>query len=103
MENGKDLFQIKKNFMALALFIVIMLIAIDVTLRLSPSALRPGAGGGYISAVGFHQKFADGSSFDTYTIFGNNGDVYQCWWDGKMWNQKKVTNYKGPTKVNQHE
>jgi hypothetical protein len=103
VENSKDLFQIKKNFMALAIFIVIILLIIDVVLRISPSALRPGGGGRQISAVGYHQQFADGGTFDTYTIFENNGVVYQCWWDGKTWNQKKVTNYKGPTKVEVHE
>jgi hypothetical protein len=95
MDNGKDLFNIKKNFIALALFILIILVAIDVVLRVSPGALKPDlAGSGRISAVGHHHQFKDGSSYYIYTIFESNGDVYQCWYDEKTWNQKKVANYK---------
>ncbi len=95
MENQKDLFGIKKNFLALALFILIILVAVDIVLRISPGTLKPERGGdSKISAVGHHHQFKDGSSYYIYTIFENNGDVYQCWWDEKVWNQKKVTNYK---------
>jgi len=99
MENGKDLFQIKKNFIAIALFILIVLVAVDVVLRFSPGTLRPGSSDGRISAVGHQIQFKNGSSYYIYTIFESNGDVYQCWYDEKTWNQKKVTNYKAPTRL----
>jgi hypothetical protein len=103
-ENGSsDLFQIRKNFMALALVIVAILLVIDIVVRVSPTALRPGTSGSAISAVGHHRQFADGTSYYIYTVFENNGDVYQCWWDEKQWNQKKVTNYRSPTREEAHE
>jgi hypothetical protein len=91
-----DALQIKRNFTALALFLLVVLVGIDVVLRLWPSAIKPVAAG-TIAAVGSVQQFSDGSSYYIYTVFENTGDVYQCWWDEKTWNQKKVTNYKGPT------
>ncbi len=94
MDSNKDLFQIKKNFTAIALFLLVTLVLIDIILRIQPSALRPGSAGGAISAVGHHHQFKDGSSYYIYTIFESNGEVYQCWWDEKTWNQKRVTNYK---------
>ena len=100
MQNdNKDPLNIKKNFTALAVFVVIVLLAVDVILRVKPALLKPDkyGRGHYISAVGHHREFDDGSSFYMYTIFESNGDVYQCWWDEEKWNQKKVTNYKGPT------
>ena len=95
MREEKDLFQIKKNFVAIALFILIVLVLMDVLLRVSPGMLKPGTPKNQISAVGHHRQFEDGSSYHIYTIFESNGDVYQCWWNEKTWNQKKVTNYKG--------
>ncbi|MBD3321959.1 MAG: hypothetical protein GF350_12755 [Chitinivibrionales bacterium] len=98
-ENGDPL-NIKKNFIALALLVVAILLIIDVILRVSPGVLRPDSeekAAQAISAVGHHHEFENGSSFYIYTIFESDGDVYQCWWDQKQWNQKKVTNYKGPT------
>jgi hypothetical protein len=99
MNHEDDSLNIKKNFTALAFFIVAVLLVIDVVLRVKPDALRPGGSqaAGYISAVGTHRQFENGSSYYIYTVFESNGDVYQCWWDEKRWNQKKVTNYKGPT------
>lgn len=98
MENGKDPLQIKKNFMALAVFILIVLALVDIVLRVYPPLLEPGTPGGQISAVGHHHQFKDGSSYYIYTVFESNGDVYQAWWDEKEWNQKKVANYKAPTR-----
>ncbi len=95
MDESKDLFQIKRNFTAIALFLLIVLVIVDVLLRISPGSLKPGAPRS-ISAVGHYETFADGSSYQTYTVFEDNGDVYQCWYDQKTWNQKKVTNYKLP-------
>lgn len=99
MQEQQDLFNIKKNFTALAIFVVIILLVIDITLRVKPSVLRPDVkdGKGQISAVGHLVQFPNGSSYFIYTIFESNGDVFQCWYDEKQWNQKKVTNYKGPT------
>jgi hypothetical protein len=101
MEQEPDSLNIKKNFLALALVIVAVLLVIDVVLRVNPAALRPDvrSGAGTISAVGHHREFDNGASYYIYTIFESNGDVYQCWWDETRWNQKKVTNYKGPTLV----
>jgi hypothetical protein len=97
MENEKDLFNIKKNFIALALFLVIILLLIDIVLRLAPGMLKPDFDNPRISAVGHHHQFKDGASYYIYTVFESTGDVYQCWWDEKRWNQKKVTNYRWPT------
>ena len=96
---SSDQLGIKKNFTAIALFVVAVLLIIDIVLRIKPEALRPGLTGsdGSISAVGHHYQFENGSSYYIYTIFESSGDAYQCWYDGKQWNQKKVTNYKGPT------
>ncbi len=102
-ETNNDLFQIRKNFMAIALFLVIALLLVDIVLRIKPSALRPGIHNGPISAVGHQRKLDNGTFYYIYTIFENNGDVYQCWWDEKSWNQKKVTNYKDPTRTSAHE
>lgn len=96
MDESKDLFGIKKNFTAIALFLLIALAAVDILLRVAPGAVKTGAPHS-ISAVGHFESFPDGGTYQTYTIFEDNGDVYQCWYDQKMWNQKKVTNYKLPT------
>ncbi|MFP4162447.1 MAG: hypothetical protein ACLFQB_00175 [Chitinispirillaceae bacterium] len=92
MENPKDQFQIKKNFLAISVFILIVLVLVDILLRLQPEVFSDGSAPR--AAVGHHHQFKDGSSYYIYTIFEENGDVYQCWWDEKTWRQKKVTNYK---------
>ena len=97
MSQNQDPLSIKKNFTGFAVFLIVILLAIDIVLRVSPGTLKPGAGSPYISAVGHHHRFDDGSSYYIYTIFESDGDVYQCWWDEKQWNQKKVTNYRGNT------
>lgn len=99
MENEpKDIFQISKNFAAIVLAILVVLVLIDIVLRFSPQMLAPGsAKPSAVTAVGHHHQFADGSSYYIYTVFENTGDVYQCWFDGTRWNQKRVTNYRGPT------
>jgi hypothetical protein len=97
MEDGKDIFQIKKNFTALALFLLVALVLIDVILHTDPLLLGSHSEPRALSAVENYHQFKDGSSYYIYTIFESNGDVYQCWWDEKTWNQKKVTNYRGPT------
>ncbi len=94
MQNSKDPFQIKSNFLALSVIILIVLVAVDIVLRLKPEALGVGSGRKAMAAVGHHHQFSDGSSYYIYTIFEDDGDVYQCWYDEKTWNQKKVTNYK---------
>lgn len=96
MNNGSDIFQIKKNFTALTIILLIILVFVDVLLRVSPGTLKP-VQRSSMTAVGHHYNFPDGSLYYIYTIFESNGDVYQCWWDEKTWNQKKVTNYKAPT------
>lgn len=93
--NEKDLFQIRKNLTAIAIFILIIVLIIDILVRYSPESIGlPPFKGNTLSAVGYHQQASDGSSWEIYTIFENNGNVYQCWNDGKSWNQKKVTNFK---------
>lgn len=96
-DSGNDIFRIKRNFTAIALFVLIVLVLIDVLLRFAPGSVKPVDRAGQISAVGHHHEFPDGSSYYIYTIFEADGDVYQCWWDEESWNQKKVTNYKSPT------
>jgi len=93
-----DPFNIKKNFMGFALFLAVILLIVDIVLRVKPEALKPDGENPYVSAVGHHHEFEDGSKYYIYTIFESDGDVYQCWWDEKQWNQKKVTNYRNPTK-----
>ncbi|MBD3393322.1 MAG: hypothetical protein GF418_14435 [Chitinivibrionales bacterium] len=97
MADEKDPLSLKKNFTAFALFLLVVLVAIDVVLRVAPGAIKPDVKKPCISAVGHHHEFDDGSSYYIYTIFESNGDVYQCWWNQEQWNQKKVTNYRGPT------
>ncbi len=97
MENSKDPFQLKKNLLALAVFILIILVAVDVLLRLQPGIVTGESAKEAISAVGHYHEFEDGTSYYIYTIFHSNGDVYRCWYDGDNWNQKVVTNYKGLT------
>lgn len=96
-ENNNDPLSLKKNFTAFALFLLVVLVTIDVVLRLAPGTIKPDAVKPAISAVGYHREFDDGTSYYIYTVFENDGDVYQCWWDGTQWNQKKVTNYLGAT------
>ena len=97
MGNERDPMGIKRNFTAFALFVVGILLLVDIAVRIAPALARPEAHAPGISAVGYHQTFDDGSSYYTYTIFENTGEVYQCWWDGTQWNQKRVTNYRNPT------
>jgi hypothetical protein len=97
MAETNDQLGIKRNFIALALFVLAILVLIDVVLRISPGLLLPGENDVTISAVGHHHEFADGSAYYIYTIFESDGDVYQCWWDEERWNQKKVTDYRGAT------
>jgi TRAP-type mannitol/chloroaromatic compound transport system substrate-binding protein len=97
MTEANDQLGLKRNFVGFAIFLVVVLLVTDVVLRVAPGSIRPGLDKPNISAVGYHQKFDDGSSYYIYTIFESNGDVYQCWWDQDQWNQKKVTNYRGPT------
>lgn len=96
MGDDSDPLKIKKNFIALAVFLLAVLVLIDVALRISPDLLRPNENDVRISAVGHHHEFEDGSAYYIYTIFESDGDVYQCWWDQERWNQKKVTNYRDP-------
>lgn len=97
MSNDNDPLSLKRNFTAFAVFLLVVLVLIDVLLRLAPGVLRPDGENPYISAVGHVHEFDNGSSYYIYTIFESDGDVYQCWWDEERWNQKKVTNYRGPT------
>ncbi len=97
MPNDQDQLGLKKNFVGIALFILVVLVLIDVLLRAAPWAIKPTGERPYISAVGHHHEFENGSSYYIYTIFESDGDVYQCWWNQDKWNQKKVTNYRGPT------
>lgn len=97
MDTSNDQFQIKKNFLAISVFILIVLVLVDILIRFQPALL--GQGSVPRAAVGHHHQFSDGSSYYIYTIFEENGDVYQCWWDEKTWKQKKVTNYKAGSEI----
>lgn len=97
MARDDDSLGVKRNFIALALFLLIILVTVDILMRLAPDMLRPHVERPNLTAVGHHHRLPDGSSYYIYTVFESDGDVYQCWWDEKQWNQKKVTNYRAPT------
>ena len=79
----------------LQLLILALLLVTDIILRVAPAVLgSAGSERHASSAVGYHHQFADSSWYYIYTVFEDNGDVYQVWWDGKEWHQKKVTNYR---------
>ncbi len=93
--NEKDPYQLRTNLLIIGLLILILLLAIDIFLRISPGFFGTSGRDEYIvSAVGYHHQFPDSSWYYIYTVFENNGDVYQVWWDGKDWYKKKVTNYR---------
>jgi hypothetical protein len=95
MNKSSDPYNLGKNLQVIVIIILTILILTDILIRLSPAMFNlPSANSKATSAVGYHHQFNDSSWFYIYTVFEDNGDVYQVWWDGKEWHQKKVTNYR---------
>jgi hypothetical protein len=99
MNNNSDPYKLGKNLQTVVLIILAILLLTDILLRVTPGlfdsvpTVRH-----FTSAVGYHHQFSDSSWYYIYTVFEDNGDVYQVWWDGTEWNQKKVTNYRAGQK-----
>lgn len=92
---NSDNYNLGKNVQTIVLVIVAVILLVDVWLRFSSTNNTPDLiAHNTTAAVGYHHQFPDGSWYYVYTIFEASGDVYQVWWDGKNWNQKKVTNYR---------
>jgi uncharacterized membrane protein len=95
MNKSSDPYSLGKNIQIIVLIILIFILLTDVLLRLTPGMFNlPSKTRHATSAVGYHHQFPDSSWYYIYTVFEDNGDVYQVWWDGNEWNQKKVTNYR---------
>lgn len=87
---------IQLNLLAASIFFVgIVLLAqliIDLTRRPpgKESALLDSPA---ITVVGFREKAA-GKSYDSFTLFENNGSVYSYWREGETWKSRQLQNYK---------
>jgi len=93
--NDRDPYNLRTNLLVIGLLILIVVLAVDVLLRLSPGMFgEQSRERRVVSAVGYHHQFPDSSWYYIYTVFEDNGDVYQVWWDGKEWYNKRVTNYR---------
>ena len=92
---NSDIYQLGKNVQTIVLIIVAIILLVDVWMRFSPgNSSADVLAHNSTAAVGYHHQFPDGSWYYIYTVFEASGDVYQVWWDGKAWNQKKVINYR---------
>jgi hypothetical protein len=90
-----DPYSLGRNMQIVVLIILALILLTDILIRVSPVMFSiPSTNRHATSAVGFHHQFADSSWYYIYTVFEDNGDVYQVWWDGEKWHQKKVTNYR---------
>jgi hypothetical protein len=95
MVNNTDPYHLKTNIPAVALVVLIVLLLVDIVFRVTPGVFGIRETGRHpVSAVGYHHQFPDGSWYYVYTVFEDNGDVFQVWWDGNEWRQQKVTNYR---------
>jgi hypothetical protein len=98
MNSDTDSYRLGKNVQTIVLIIVAIILMVDVWLRISSNNTSTELlSRNSTAAVGYHHQFPDGSWYYIYTVFEVNGDVYQVWWDGKVWNQKKVSNYRTGT------
>jgi uncharacterized membrane protein len=94
MNKSNDPYSLGKNVQIIVVIILVFILLTDVLMRLSPGMFYLPSTPHATSAVGYHHQFSDSSWYYIYTVFEDNGDVYQVWWDGREWNQKKVTNYR---------
>jgi hypothetical protein len=95
MNNKSDPYSLGKNVQTIVLLILMILLLVDILLRISPGMFDAVSTNRHsTSAVGFHHQFPDSSWYYIYTVFEDNGDVFQVWWDGEIWHQKKVINYR---------
>jgi len=46
-----------------------------------------------ITSVGFREKASE-KSYDSFTLFENNGSVYSYWREGETWKSRPLPNYK---------
>lgn len=92
MNNVTDTYRLGKNIQTIVLIILSILLLVDIWLRIDSRTEIFSKN--TTAAVGYHHQFDDGSWYYIYTVFEANGDVYQVWWDGKNWHQKKVINYR---------
>jgi hypothetical protein len=99
MNNNSDPYKLGKNLQTVVLIILAILLLTDILFRVSPGLFDSVPASRHsTSAVGYHHQFSDSSWYYIYTVFEDNGDVYQVWWNGTEWNQKKVTNYRAVQK-----